>query len=693
MELHAIDQVAMFVGQRLMKREEEPPAKLWLQIDSMDTRFMLQLEKRSLLLGPINVHAQEESVEENASVAYQGTRLIVMKPPQPIDISQLDKIKAGKGVEVDEEPLARFLLHNHRLQGGFEWAGRFLQVKETDDPIFDGALIQIDQSAQAMASARNSTAPVILLDKPSSSSIGKYRCGHDQLPFNLMPHHRVAPEPLPRLQARADGDGCPVTLQVLPVAVVADCSYLRRFDGNKARAQANIINDFNLVNGIYERTFNLSLGLVSIDLYVECSPPEQTELAWNRACTIDPPTLQTRLSQFSWWRGKKQTANQAALFVLLTGCQEESDVVGIAWLNQVCRKDAMRSGGQWVSGAAVTSLVPNQFTVLAHEIGHTLGAVHDCDREACSTCDYNNSKGCQCCTCGDGCDCRGKFVMHPESGGLSMKSFSPCSRGDICRKLPILAQSCLLPPGATRLITGPQCGNGIRETGEECDCGTAEQCSKDPCCREGCKLRAGAACADSNDSCCRECKIIPKEAGVECRSSEGICSPAARCNGQSPECPPAKFLADGAPCEYADGACAAGICTSRDRQCAAVGQRLGITRSCPLDRHSCSIVCQSALGQCVYMDASFIDGTACGRSGHCRAGQCSEPFLISWIQDNSALFYGIMAFMAVALLLLVGKIIWRRCTQPAENASNQNDPCPSTPNLHPDQHLRSAQYK
>lgn len=53
------------------------------------------------------------------------------------------------------------------------------------------------------------------------------------------------------------------------------------------------------------------------------------------------------------------------------------------------------------------------------------------------------------------------------------------------------------------------CGNGIRETGEACDCGIQDCSVVDPCCNGAtCQLVGGAACSSLLDSCCDSCQIV-----------------------------------------------------------------------------------------------------------------------------------------------------------------------------------------
>lgn len=115
------------------------------------------------------------------------------------------------------------------------------------------------------------------------------------------------------------------------------------------------------------------------------------------------------------------------------------------------------------------------------------------------------------------------------------------------------------------------CGNGIVDKGEDCDCGTQQQCneSNDSCCDPKlCLFKPNTECTSGD--CCEKCKLKPK--GHICRKSLGECDPAEYCDGKSPKCSADVYMADGHPCST--GYCYQAKCPTPNSQCSEIwGQR------------------------------------------------------------------------------------------------------------------------
>jgi cysteine-rich repeat protein len=126
---------------------------------------------------------------------------------------------------------------------------------------------------------------------------------------------------------------------------------------------------------------------------------------------------------------------------------------------------------------------------------------------------------------------------------------------------------------------GPPCGNGVIETGEQCDDANAID---DDCCSLDCKpAQAGVPCAEDGLTCTADvcdaggtCTHAPGNAGAECSPAEDDCHFPDRCDGESDECPELDERKDpGAPCTddglFCTGAerCGEAVCESSGDPC------------------------------------------------------------------------------------------------------------------------------
>lgn len=444
-------------------------------------------------------------------------------------------------------------------------------------------------------------------------------------------------------------EGCPKTRKLLHVSIVVDCLYYKAFRGNVNAIKSEIKSVWNVVNGIYTDTFNISLKLISIIIFSSCTPGK-SDAIFNKHCSGDY-VLTDRLSDFSGWKSDK--FRKSGLRILLTDCASGGNV-GVAWLGQLCVKDhkvnsSKNSLGKVNFGAAVAvSLVRNQHTVLAHEIAHSFGIGHDCDEAMCKA--ATRSGVLECYQCEKSCDCKNNFIMSPQSGGLNIRTFSPNSIRDLCLKSQ--NHSCLVDYNSNHGFPSV-CGNGIREEGEDCDCGDEESCKNDPCCTPQCTFKPGAVCSDKDDECCNKCQIVSASQNKICIKGAGPCQKNSVCDGKSAKCPDLKTIRDGTACfsqmsqksDPFQSSCASGFCTSRDIQCRTIGKFQNIIGSAVgNDSLECKMLCKSNDGAIIKYESAFIDGTICGRSGRCKKGACMSPSPLIWMLENWSLMIFVLFF-------------------------------------------------
>ncbi|KAI8575236.1 hypothetical protein K450DRAFT_262730 [Umbelopsis ramanniana AG] len=366
-----------------------------------------------------------------------------------------------------------------------------------------------------------------------------------------------------------------------------------------------------------------------------------------KPCNTNYP-INMRLSDFSQWRGSKGD-DGAGLWHLLTQCATGSKV-GIAWLGQLCTTDVslqqQDGGNEYVSGTGVSSITREEWKVVAHEIGHGFGAIHDC---TAATCPCQGDCGC-CPLSSTTCNANSLYLMNPTSN-VTTKQFSPCSQSYICNSMLSIGY-CLRPPGYVNTKAKPICGNGIREPGEDCDSGGID----DHCCNgRTCKFKGNATCDDSNDACCLNCKYKPST--EICRPAASDCDIPEYCTGNAPMCPTDVHLTDGVSCGNSTTLkCASGQCTSRDGQCQLRGGRMNISQACSYNSNTCQLNCLDPTdsSQCVILTGQFLNGTECGYGGYCQGGTCTNSSLTnaatSWVDSHKGI--AIPLFIILALLVL-----------------------------------------
>ncbi|KZT22093.1 hypothetical protein NEOLEDRAFT_1157893 [Neolentinus lepideus HHB14362 ss-1] len=448
--------------------------------------------------------------------------------------------------------------------------------------------------------------------------------------------------------------GCPLSQKVLYMGVAADCAYTAIY-GTTSNATTQILNNWNMASSLYKTTFNVSFGIVELQVHnATCPTIADPENPWNVDCTGPANlTLNDRLSAFSEWRGNR-TNDGVGLWHLMSGCPTGSEV-GIAWLSTLCQQEATGDAPNIVSGTAVSTAGRTEWQVVSHEIGHNFGAI-------CTT-GCNSTSSC-CPSSANQCDAGGQFVMNPTTAA-SETTFSPCSLGNICSLMQgntgwKTNTSCLVAPNPSQKVISLQmCGNGIVEAGEDCDPGPG---TNSTCCDSStCKFTSGSVCDPANSQCCTDsCQFAPST--QVCRlAKDATCDTPEFCMGNNATCPPDVFAPNGKSCGSKGSACASGQCTSPSLQCQQLGASMNLQEACPAQNDkSCLVSCQdpTAANQCITLQTQLVDGSPCGYAGTCMGGNCKAGSLIAtaeaWYTRNLTISVPVTVAAGIVFVFLLG---------------------------------------
>ncbi|MEO8602739.1 MAG: hypothetical protein ABI629_09195 [bacterium] len=156
------------------------------------------------------------------------------------------------------------------------------------------------------------------------------------------------------------------------------------------------------------------------------------------------------------------------------------------------------------------------------------------------------------------------------------------------------------------------CGNGVLDTGEQCDTGV-DNGTGTSCCTGSCQFRgAGQSCrpvsgdCDVAEVCTGTIGFCPGNAVVAintvCRPATGACDYAETCNGSFPACPPDVVLGTNVVCRT----------NTAGEQCDVDETCDGVNPVCPLDEvKPMGVGCRNAAGVC---DVAEV---CTGASRHC----------------------------------------------------------------------------
>ncbi|XP_053319783.1 zinc metalloproteinase-disintegrin-like batroxstatin-2 [Spea bombifrons] len=311
--------------------------------------------------------------------------------------------------------------------------------------------------------------------------------------------------------------------------VVADTTMFAKYNRSAESVKKRIFEIVNYVNLVY-KAINTFLALTGVEIWEKS---DQFEV-------VSSPSI--NLNRFSSWRKERllpRIVHDNAQFI--TNTDFDGATVGLAYVGSMCSETHSTGVIQDHSKPPISV-----GATVAHEMGHNLGMNHDsssctCDAESC--------------------------IMSASLSYKTPKFFSSCSHQNfkdfIYDKMP---QCMKISPLKTHIQTPPVCGNRFTELGEDCDCGTEEECTN-PCCDAAtCKLKATAQCAEGE--CCKDCQI--RKAGDVCRPAKDDCDLADMCDGKSAFCSSDRYQVNGFSCRSGEGSCYNGKCPTLQSQCTAL---------------------------------------------------------------------------------------------------------------------------
>ncbi|XP_062068767.1 disintegrin and metalloproteinase domain-containing protein 28 isoform X2 [Lepus europaeus] len=308
--------------------------------------------------------------------------------------------------------------------------------------------------------------------------------------------------------------------------LVLDNGEYKKYNENPEEIRNRVFEMANYVNMLYKK-LNTHVALVGVEIW---SDEDKIKISPNASFTLE---------NFSKWRGNVLLRRKRHdIAQLITAKELSGTTVGLAFMSTMC--------SPYHSVGIVQDHSDNLLRVagtMAHEMGHNFGMYHD---------SYV-------------CKCPSTICVMDKSLSFYIPTdFSSCSRVSYDKFFEEKLSDCIFNvPSPKDIISIPICGNQLVELGEDCDCGTPEECTNVCCEAKTCKIKAGFQCALGE--CCEKCQL--KKAGMVCRPAKDECDLPEMCDGKSNNCPDNRFRVNGFPCQNGKGYCLMGTCPTLQKQC------------------------------------------------------------------------------------------------------------------------------
>ncbi|XP_017193534.2 disintegrin and metalloproteinase domain-containing protein 28 isoform X1 [Oryctolagus cuniculus] len=308
--------------------------------------------------------------------------------------------------------------------------------------------------------------------------------------------------------------------------LVLDNGEYKKYNENPEEIRNRVFEMANYVNMLYKK-LNTHVALVGVEIW---SDEDKINISPNASFTLE---------NFSKWRGNVLLRRKRHdIAQLITAKELSGTTVGLAFMSTMC--------SPYHSVGIVQDHSDNLLRVagtMAHEMGHNFGMYHD---------SYV-------------CKCPSTICVMDKSLSFYIPTdFSSCSRVSYDKFFEEKLSDCIFNvPSPKDIISIPICGNQLVELGEDCDCGTPEECTNICCEAKTCKIKAGFQCALGE--CCEKCQL--KKAGMVCRPAKDECDLPEMCDGKSNNCPDNRFRVNGFPCQNGKGYCLMGTCPTLQKQC------------------------------------------------------------------------------------------------------------------------------